>query len=40
MIIEDDGDGMNFDDFQNKFLKIGYSKEGMENIKHQAEDHL
>lgn len=26
MIIEDDGDGMNFDDFQNKFLKIGYSK--------------
>ena len=26
MIIMDDGDGMNFDDFQNKFLKIGYSK--------------
>ena len=26
MTIVDDGDGMNFDDFQNKFLKIGYSK--------------
>lgn len=25
-IIKDDGDGMNADDFQNKFLKIGYSK--------------
>lgn len=24
--IKDDGDGMNADDFQNKFLKIGYSK--------------
>src|SRR6266478_6060796 len=24
--IKDDGDGMNEDDFQNKFLKIGYSK--------------
>ncbi len=24
--IKDDGDGMNTDDFQNKFLKIGYSK--------------
>jgi len=24
--IKDDGDGMNSDDFQNKFLKIGYSK--------------
>ena len=26
MTIVDDGEGMNFDDFQNKFLKIGYSK--------------
>ena len=26
MTIVDDGDGMTFDDFQNKFLKIGYSK--------------
>ncbi len=25
-IIKDDGDGMNSNDFQNKFLKIGYSK--------------
>lgn len=25
-VIKDDGDGMNKDDFQNKFLKIGYSK--------------
>ena len=25
-IIKDDGDGMSADDFQNKFLKIGYSK--------------
>ena len=24
--IKDDGTGMNADDFQNKFLKIGYSK--------------
>lgn len=26
MAIEDDGDGMSYDDFQDKFLKIGYSK--------------
>jgi HSP90 family molecular chaperone len=26
LIIKDDGDGMTADDFQNKFLKIGYSK--------------
>ncbi len=26
LIIKDDGDGMTEDDFQNKFLKIGYSK--------------
>ena len=26
LIIEDDGQGMTEDDFQNKFLKIGYSK--------------
>lgn len=26
LVIKDDGDGMNNDDFQNKFLKIGYSK--------------
>lgn len=26
LIIKDDGQGMNADDFQNKFLKIGYSK--------------
>lgn len=26
MFIKDDGDGMTADDFQNKFLKIGYSK--------------
>lgn len=26
LIIKDDGDGMNEDDFQNKFLRIGYSK--------------
>src|SRR5215831_15660438 len=25
-IIKDDGEGMSADDFQNKFLKIGYSK--------------
>ena len=25
-IIKDDGEGMSIDDFQNKFLKIGYSK--------------
>lgn len=26
LIVRDDGDGMNENDFQNKFLKIGYSK--------------
>src|SRR3989304_2080969 len=26
LIIKDDGDGMSAEDFQNKFLKIGYSK--------------
>jgi len=26
LVVKDDGDGMNADDFQNKFLKIGYSK--------------
>ncbi len=26
LVIKDDGDGMSEDDFQNKFLKIGYSK--------------
>ncbi len=26
MFIKDDGDGMTYDDFQDKFLKIGYSK--------------
>ena len=26
LVVHDDGDGMNEDDFQNKFLKIGYSK--------------
>ena len=26
LVIKDDGDGMTADDFQNKFLKIGYSK--------------
>src|SRR5574344_2485824 len=26
LIIKDDGQGMSSDDFQNKFLKIGYSK--------------
>lgn len=26
LVIKDDGDGMTSDDFQNKFLKIGYSK--------------
>ena len=26
LIVRDDGEGMNEDDFQNKFLKIGYSK--------------
>jgi len=26
LIVKDDGDGMTADDFQNKFLKIGYSK--------------
>jgi len=29
-IIKDDGDGMTSDDFQNKFLKIGYSKRNHE----------
>ena len=27
-VVKDDGDGMSSDDFQNKFLKIGYSKRG------------
>lgn len=26
LLIKDDGDGMNSDDFQSKFLRIGYSK--------------
>ena len=26
LVIKDDGDGMTADDFQNKFLKIGYTK--------------
>jgi hypothetical protein len=26
LVVKDDGDGMNAEDFQNKFLKIGYSK--------------
>lgn len=30
-IIKDDGDGMDADDFQNKFLKIGYSKRKLGN---------
>jgi len=30
-VIKDDGDGMTSDDFQNKFLKIGYSKRRKEN---------
>lgn len=33
LIIKDDGDGMTTEDFQNKFLKIGYTKrkDGLEN---------
>lgn len=35
LVIKDDGDGMNAEDFQNKFLKIGYSKrkEGSRSAK-------
>lgn len=33
LIVRDDGQGMNEDDFQNKFLKIGYSKR-RDNISH------
>lgn len=33
MTIIDDGDGMTYDDFQNKFLKIGYSKRKNGNYK-------
>lgn len=33
LVIEDDGNGMSEDDFQNKFLKIGYSKR-KGNISH------
>lgn len=33
LIIRDDGDGMNENDFQNKFLKIGYSKR-KDNVSH------
>lgn len=39
LIIKDDGAGMTSDDFQKKFLKIGYSKrkEGAPNLR--REDH-
>lgn len=35
LVVKDDGDGMNAEDFQNKFLKIGYSKrkEGSRSAK-------
>ena len=33
MSILDDGNGMTDDDFQNKFLKIGYSKRKNNNVK-------
>lgn len=33
LIVRDDGDGMNENDFQNKFLKIGYSKR-KDNVSH------
>ncbi len=35
LVVKDDGEGMNADDFQNKFLKIGYSKrrEGARSAK-------
>jgi len=37
LIIKDDGEGMTSDDFQNKFLKIGYSKrkDGIDKTKSQ-----
>lgn len=36
LIVKDDGVGMTKDDFQNKFLKIGYSKRKKEGIKSDA----
>lgn len=33
IVIKDDGNGMTFDDFQNKFLKIGYSKRADGELK-------
>jgi hypothetical protein len=35
LVVKDDGEGMNAEDFQNKFLKIGYSKrkEGLKSAK-------
>ncbi len=33
LVIKDDGDGMTSDDFQNKFLKIGYSKRKGGSVK-------
>jgi hypothetical protein len=35
LVVKDDGEGMNAEDFQNKFLKIGYSKrkEGLRSTK-------
>lgn len=33
LVIKDDGNGMNGDDFQNKFLKIGYSKRKDGDVK-------
>ncbi|MCH8032715.1 MAG: ATP-binding protein [Bacteroidetes bacterium] len=33
LLIKDDGKGMTEDDFQNKFLKIGYSKRKDKNVK-------
>lgn len=37
LVIKDNGDGMTSDDFQNKFLKIGYSKrkDGVDKTNHQ-----
>ena len=36
--IKDDGDGMTADDFQNKFLKIGYSRGRMKEIDQKPGD--
>ena len=38
--IKDDGTGMSSDDFQSKFLKIGYSKRSDGKLRHLVRDHI